>query len=284
MIQTNDKYPTRKGNRYEMIDRDANDLTWLMPLYHSTYKEKGYYIIKDFFTPEFIAAIKAESEKIFNGKIKCYTNMEPNINQVRSALNIHTMPVFKEALNRRLITIAKKFCNDDVYIHQSRINYKSGKESNGWAWHSDFETWHSKDGMPDMNCVTAVIALDDNTIENGCINFIPKSHTKFIGCPSIGDVLPENEFSEQKEGVPSDEAIDYICKELNTKPKPIECKSGDLILFDCNLLHGSGANTTDDKRANMYLVFNAVSNSLVNPFSGSEHRPKEMGALDVIKL
>ena len=164
-------------------------------------------------------------------------------------------------------------------MHQSRINYKAGKDANGWNWHSDFETWHAKDGMPDMDCFTALIAVDDNTIENGCIMFIPKSHTKFISCPSVGEVKPEDEFSEQKEGVPSNEIIDSVCKMLGTSVIPVECKAGDLILFDCNLLHSSGANTTDGKRTNLYFVFNSVANSLQVPFSGSEHRPEEMGAI-----
>lgn len=280
-MKRTDIYPTRKSNEFKIIDRFtpcAYDCPpSLTNLEFQKYLNDGYLILKNFYSRGAISRAKETAEKIFNGEIKCYTNSEPKINQVRSALNVHIIDGIKQTLSRALIEIASHLLNSPVYIHQSRINYKAGKEANGWNWHSDFETWHSKDGMPDMNCFTAVVALEDNTIENGCIKFIPKSQNKFVCCPSIGEVKPEDEFSEQKEGVPSDDIISEICEQLNSYIVSVECSAGDLILFDCNLLHCSGANVTEGKRTNLYFVFNSINNQLQDPFSGDAHRPEEMG-------
>jgi len=81
--------------------------------------------------------------------------------------------------NEDLISIAKSILNSDVYIHQSRINYKAGKDANGWNIHSDFETWHSKDGMPQMDCFTAVVAINENTVGT-CFSRCKVASMRFI--------------------------------------------------------------------------------------------------------
>ena len=46
-----------------------------------------------------------------------------------------------------------------------------------------------------------------------------------------------------------------------------------MILFDCNLMHGSNGNITPFPRANAFLVYNAVSNRLEEPFGAPKPRP-----------
>ena len=50
-------------------------------------------------------------------------------------------------------------------------------------------------------------------------------------------------------------------------------KPGTVILFDCNLMHGSNGNITPFPRANAFLVYNAVSNRLEKPFGVEKARP-----------
>ena len=206
-----------------------------------------------------------------------YINKEPKSNKVRSILNVHKNLNIAPILGSEIINIAESLLGDNIYMHQSRINYKDGLNSNGWNWHSDFETWHSKDGMPRMRCLTAMVAIDDNTIDNGCLNFIPKSQLKYISCPMVGNLTPQEEFSEQVEGVPDYKSIMAIKDKYNVEIFHAECKSGDLILFDCNTLHYSDSNKTNKKRTNVYFVLNSITNKLVKPFNADNHRPLEMG-------
>lgn len=53
----------------------------------------------------------------------------------------------------------RQILGSEVYIHQSRVNYKPGYGGTGFYWHSDFETWHSEDGMPRMRALSVSIAL-----------------------------------------------------------------------------------------------------------------------------
>lgn len=278
-----DEYKTRTDEKYSISNRldriYFNKPETLSYNEINFYEENGYVLLKNFYDENIMKKIKYECDEVFNGNRDYYINIEPKINKVRSVLKIHDKPEFKKLLSIDLMNLSKSILGSETYIHQSRINYKYGNKANGWNWHSDFETWHSKDGMPKMRCFSAMICVDDNTVDNGCLNVIPKSHKKFISCPKVGNLKPEDEFSEQKEGVPNKRILSFLIKDLNSKIVPIKCNSGDLILFDCNLLHYSDKNITNKKRTNIYFVFNSVNNKLRNPYNGCNHRPEEMGSL-----
>lgn len=279
-----DQYQTRKTDYYSIIDRKET-VAQYKPLeisrsQYDSYIETGYLLLKGFVDTALIRQIKSCCCKIAQDNTMHYVNYEPNTDKVRSVLSVDKEPIFSSLLDRRIINISRSILGAEIYIHQSRINFKLGNKSNGWNWHSDFETWHSKDGMPEMKCLTAMFAIDDNTVNNGCLNVLPKSHRKFISCPSTGPRSAEQEFSEQAEGVPDLDSIQYMKRELKTKVFNVICEAGDLLIFDCNLLHYSGENTTENSRINIYYVLNSIDNKLLTPFSGGEHRPNEMGCLN----
>jgi ectoine hydroxylase len=49
---------------------------------------------------------------------------------------------------------------------------------------------------------------------------------------------------------------------------------GTLAIFDSNLLHGSNGNITPYPRSNVFLVYNSMHNTLVEPFGGGRPRPE----------
>src|SRR3546814_8501331 len=80
------------------------------------------------------------------------------------------------AADDRLAGVARFLLGDDVYVHQSRLNYKPGFVGKEFYWHSDFETWHVEDGMPQMRALSMSILLAPNTVLNGPLMIIPGSH------------------------------------------------------------------------------------------------------------
>ena len=96
---------------------------------------------------------------------------EPNSHKVRSIFEVHKHNSLFNKLSRdeRLVRIAQQILNDDVYIHQSRINFQQEAVGTGFMWHSDFETWHLEDGMPQMRSVSCVVMLSDNHSYNGAL-------------------------------------------------------------------------------------------------------------------
>lgn len=110
--------------------------------------------------------------------------MDKERQEIRSIFAMHELSDAFDRMTRdpRLLDMVRQLLGSEVYIHQSRINSKAGFCGNGFDWHSDFETWHSEDGMPAMRAVSASIMLTENNAFNGPVMLIPGSHQQFVPC------------------------------------------------------------------------------------------------------
>lgn len=261
-----DLYPTRKSQTGSFMNR-VDPISFTQFPY---YEERGYIVLRSFFSHIDLAHL-ADADGL--------VTMEPGQSIVRSRTGVHLdRNVAKIASHRALISQVENILGEGIYIHQSRINYKAAISGSGWSWHSDFETWHAQDGMPRMRCLTAMIPLTENTNVNGSLMVIPGSHKYFYSCKKEREFSAEENFADQKEGVPPNEAIAEFYKICGYGAEMITCNPGDLVLFDCNLIHVSTPNLSPDPRTNLFIVYNSLENMLVTPFSATTARPEEMGA------
>lgn len=170
--------------------------------------------------------------------------------------------------------IARDILGSDVYVHQSRLNYKPGFQGGAFYWHSDFETWHAEDGMPRPRAVSASIALTENTQYNGPLMIMPGTQRYFVQCAGA---TPDDFYRESlvttmpRIGVPSEAAITDMWRRHGIEV--LTGGAGSMTMFDCNALHASGGNISPMPRANVFVVFNSVRNVVQAPFSGSAPRP-----------
>ena len=195
---------------------------------------------------------------------------------VRSIFDVHLLSgVVWEAVERSgALDLARELLGSEVYVHQSRLNYKPGFAGGAFYWHSDFETWHAEDGMPRPRACSASIALTPNRTYNGPLMIMPGTQKYFVQC--AGET-PEDYFKESlvstapKVGVPSEEHISELYRShgLDVLTGP----AGSMTMFDCNALHASGGNITPMPRANVFVVFNSVENALTEPYAGTPRRP-----------
>ena len=201
--------------------------------------------------------------------------LEPDGKAIRSIFAVHKSNALVERLSRdhRLVDIVSFLLGSQVYIHQSRINYKPGFEGKQFYWHSDFETWHLEDGMPSMRAISCSIALSDNYEFNGPLLVIPGSHKQYVVCTGG---TPENHYLEslrkQEYGVPAPEMLQKLVESggMDAPKGP----AGSVTFFECNMMHGSNSNITPWPRHNIFMVYNSVENALVEPFCGLPPRPE----------
>jgi ectoine hydroxylase len=259
----NDYYATRK-NGFGSLVRRADDMPNL--------PDDGYVLHRNFLAPA-LAERLAVARSI---PASALLSMEPASNTVRSALCVHEAPPFSEAC-AAVWGEAERILGGPVYVHQSRINFKRAKSGSGWSWHSDFETWHAQDGMPLPLAVTAMIPMEENAPDNGPLLVIPRSHVWYWSAPKGEEHSAEENFSDQKDGVPTADVIAGLKCLCDSEQTAILADVGDVLFFDCNLMHGSTANTSDRSRTNLYIVFNRADNELSAPFSASAPRPLQMG-------
>lgn len=282
---TLDLYPSRKGEPAKITQRqdpvvytDSPDHSVITQEDLDFYQNNGFLVLHNFFSAEEIELFKQELTRLSNLSTKTGDSrfiLEKNSQDVRSIFEIHVISRLFEQLSNdaRLTQLVKLILGEDVYIHQSRINYQPSFKGNGFQWHSDFETWHTEDGMPRMRALSVSIPLTENTPNNGPLMFVPKSHKYFL---STCYQTPANHFNaslkEQEIGIPSESHISDLVHQYGI----VQALSqpGSIILFDCNTLHGSNSNISPVPRSNLFFVYNAVSNQLVTPFDEAPPRPE----------
>lgn len=241
------------------------------------FERKGYLFIPNLIDGEELEALRKEMNALLSNdayRDKAFSITEPESHEIRSLFAVHRLSERLGALasDERVAGAARQIIGDDPYVHQSRINYKPGFAGKGFNWHSDFETWHAEDGMPNMHAVSASLILTDNHEFNGPLMLIPGSHMEFVPC--LGETLEDNHkrsLKAQEVGVPSPEALTHLVDKYGIDaPKG---KAGGLLLFDCNTLHASNANLSPDPRSNVFFVFNRPDNRCVAPFAAPKQRP-----------
>lgn len=201
---------------------------------------------------------------------------EEGTNAVRSIFDIVELSdVVREAVAESgAEDVAREILGSEVYIYQSRLNYKPGFHGGAFYWHSDFETWHAEDGMAHPRAVSASIALTRNETYNGPLMIMPGTHRSFVQCAGA---TPDDYYRESlvttapRVGAPAE---DIIADMADTHGIDVLTgRAGSMTVFDCNALHASGGNISPLPRANIFVVFNSVDNPIDRPFSGSAPRP-----------
>jgi ectoine hydroxylase len=258
----------------------------LKPAQREAYQANGFLVMPELFS-------SAEVERLYNemqAMREDYTDKqreeviaEPGSGEVRSIFNVHRLNALFANLVRdpRVLNVAREILGSDVYIHQSRINYKPGFKGKEFYWHSDFETWHTEDGMPAMRALSCSILLTDNDEHNGPLMLIPGSHRHFISC--MGET-PDDHYKKslkkQEYGVPDEILLRYLA-DLGGITS-VKGKAGTVVFFDCNTMHGSNGNITPYPRSNVFFVYNSMENQLKAPQAGLKPRPEFIAARDGI--
>ena len=279
-----DLYPSRCAAEPELLPRQD-------PVVHSEWRPEaplgkeqiehfdrhGYLVLEDVFDEAELDALQDETRCLLADPSALDRETiitERGSDEVRSIFAIHEQSRLMAMLaaDERLAGVASFLLGDDVYVHQSRLNYKPGFKGKEFYWHSDFETWHIEDGMPRMRALSMSVLLAENTPNNGPLMVIPGSHRTYVTC--VGET-PDDHYrmslKKQEYGVPDELSLAILAhKHGIVAPTG---KPGTVILFDCNTMHGSNGNITPFPRANAFLVYNAVSNRLQKPFGADKPRP-----------
>tara|TARA_R110000824_G_scaffold253416_1_gene442344 strand:+ start:2664 stop:3467 length:804 start_codon:yes stop_codon:yes gene_type:complete len=229
----------------------------------------GHSLLRHVYDKSTLSLVKEVATRIYNREIDCYVNLEPNSQNIRSALNV--ISLIQKALISSVLELAKDYI-ENPYIYQSRINFKKDIKANGWSWHSDFETWNSQDGLATPECITIMLPLDDNRADNGPLIVLPKSHRDFLSCPKVTGFSVEDHFSDQKEGVVSNKVVSKLKELVSSEEEIVLADVGDVFIFNSNLLHRS-LPSENGSRTNLFLVISSKGNQ---PEKSKRKRPLEM--------
>ncbi|MBL4701122.1 MAG: phytanoyl-CoA dioxygenase family protein [Phycisphaeraceae bacterium] len=252
----------------------SHPLTQLSDEQVQAYHELGYLILEDAFSMEQIQALRKETVAICRGEHGEFDgakgdHREQDDDQViKQYLCIHfphkVSPLILDALKHpNIANTLTRIVSPDVKCMQSMLFIKAAGKP-GQAWHQDEFYIPTRD----RSLTGAWIAMDDATIENGCLWVIPGSHKHGILWPQTKHDDHRFDCAGQADGYPytDDDAI------------AVEVKTGSVVFFNGYLLHRSLPNTASSgcRRA---LVNHYMSAQSLLPW-----RPPEagqgMGTLD----
>ena len=219
------------------------------------FHSEGYLFIPDCFSATETSRLLEESYKVY--AMDREEVVRENSGVARTAFAAHTYNEGFRLLGAhpRLIKPVMQLLDEDVYMHQYKVNAKAAFDGEVWQWHQDFGTWHRDDEMPEPRAMNIAIYLDDVTAANGPLLFIPRSH-KDGTLPAGHDI----ETTSYPLWTLDRETVTRLAEQGGIAT-PVG-KAGSVVMFHCNLVHASPPNISPFGRTIVYLSLCAVSNHI----------------------
>ncbi len=219
------------------------------------FDEQGYVFLPACFSESEILALREEAAEIYASDREEVWREKSGA--PRTAFAAHT---YNEAFRRlgahpRLIEPVTQLLDEQVYMHQFKVNAKAAFTGDVWQWHQDYGTWARDDGMPEARAMNIAVFLDEVMPINGPLMFIPKSHKR--GTIEAAHDLETTSYPlwtlDQKTVTELAEEGGIVAP---TGP------AGSVLMFHGNLVHASPPNITPYPRTIVYLTLCAVSNHI----------------------
>jgi ectoine hydroxylase-related dioxygenase (phytanoyl-CoA dioxygenase family) len=141
---------------------------------------------------------------------------------------------------RRAATIAAQLCGPGMVIDFDQLLAKHpGRDDAVFGWHQDQAYWIDTD---DRRTATCWLAVDDSTLENGCMQFVPGSHRE-----PVRPHRPQHGDRDASHTLVTDLRPDDVVR-------PVPIRRGDITVHDEGVLHGSGGNRSTGSWRRAYIV------------------------------
>ena len=219
------------------------------------YQNNGFIVIEDFLSPEELehwrkavttaveerAGIKIPGKDIKTGEADGINEDADYFAKVfDQLLNLWQTneQVKKLMLDQRIGKMAAQLAGvDGIRIWHDQALIKR-PWANPTAWHLDTPFW----SYSDRNAISIWVALDNATLENGCLFFIPGSH-KLTG------------FDKITIGKNMDGIFEIYPGLINTKPVAAPMRAGSCSFHNGLTIHGANANMTNGFRRAMTCAY-----------------------------
>jgi hypothetical protein len=161
---------------------------------------------------------------------------------------------------RRAASIARQLRGPDMELDYDQLLAKQPwKDDAVFAWHQDMAYWPE---TPDTRTATTWLAIDESTVENGCMRFVPATN----GEPSLRPHVAQ--YGDRANGE---------SHALGTDLRPgdqivtVPIARGDVTVHNERVMHGSGGNNTAGYRRAYIIAFRSRATVEVERELGFTH-------------
>ena len=149
--------------------------------------------------------------------------------------------VLEHARRSELLDIIAQILGPDLICWGAHFFCKPAGDGLEVPWHQDGEYWPIRP----LATVTAWLALDRSTVDNGCLRVVPGSHR-------MKSVYHHR--LDERPGLAIDQVIDDSRFD-EAKALPVELEAGQLSIHDVYMIHGSGPNRSAARRAGLAIRY-----------------------------
>jgi ectoine hydroxylase-related dioxygenase (phytanoyl-CoA dioxygenase family) len=235
------------------------------------FQRDGYVLLPDVFRPAEVAAMLAEVEG--GERVSATTRGNADASGRKAKLAIwHELgdDIWAAAsTSPRVVNNVRMLLGEEIAFFHGKVMLKEAGTGGAWEWHQDYGYWYNQ-GYVFPRLLSAFVALDASTRENGCLQVLRGSHRlgrlnhDMIGAQTGIDPARIRQIEPLFERV-------YV-----------EMTPGSVLFFHCNLLHSSGPNDSDRHRRAFIICYNALGNPQITETKSSEGRPCPVSADDAI--
>ena len=215
---------------------------------------EGYTIVRGFLSPAEIADLSAETHRMYQEGLKHHATYrdknllfevlnDPKANR-RVVLQAHWtawLSPLMEQMRRseKYFTVLEPFLGADIKQISHQVHWKPpGAKYTSYRFHQDarFREGNVKDFSYLRSTVTTGLAIDRQTVENGALRVIPRSHRLgYLGLSDDGPIMVGQTQNEELRRAGLDPSNIVTC----------EMEPGDLLLWTLFTVHGSAPNVSD---------------------------------------
>ena len=243
----------------------------------AAFSSDGYVTLERFVTEEEILPLEETFERFKAGGVAgmgrdlCdmsgpYSRAFEEYNIINCVLpRVYDPSLAGNVFERRAGSVARQLIGDCATLdYDQYLSKKPGRPAASFAWHQDLGYWPT--GTPDTRTTTCSLALDDATLENGCLQVVPGSHLEkelrlhrplLVRPSSAGaDLAGPNLAGPDLAGLGTDrDATHTLSIELGDDEERVALplRRGDITVHNERIVHGSGGNPSDRWRRT-YIV------------------------------
>lgn len=170
--------------------------------------------------------------------------------------------LFRYLADDRVLDVIEDFIGPDIVLWSSHFIAKPRGNGRAVPWHTDGAYWNKR--LEPMEVITLWLAVDESTVENGCMRVIPESHRKFKAHIDSYQAVDksENVFHAR------------IPPELIEEDKSVnlDLAVGECSFHDAWTVHGSNPNFSEKRRCGYTMRYMPAHVALHREGWNKEHR------------
>ncbi len=158
--------------------------------------------------------------------------------QIRTAHLQH--PIFRMLIHdSRLLDLVEGLIGPDIRLVHYQGIYKPARTGGAVGWHQDNHYFN----VPEDRTVSVWLALDDATVRNGCMWYLPGRHGERLAHEQLWDTSVKKGFYF---AIPEIDEAGAVAAEV---------PAGGLAIHHCRMPHKSLRNETDQPRRGLAMHF-----------------------------